>query len=326
MSRYLLTGCAGFIGARVAELLLDRGDEVVGVDDLNDAYDVRLKDWRLARLVSRAGFTFRRGDIRDRGFVDSLSEGSGAAFGAVVNLAARAGIRPSVTNPYVYYETNVLGTLNLLELCRAREISRFVLASSSSVYGDAKEMPFREDAPLGRPLSPYAASKRAAEDICATYHGLHGIATTALRFFTVYGPAGRPDMSPFRFTQWISEGRPLVLYGDGSQRRDFTYVDDIADATVRSLDLGGFHILNVGSDHPVPLIEAIRKLEALIGKTARIDQRPANPADAPATWADVGQAAETLHWQPKTGIDEGLGSLVRWYAENRSWAQAVMTS
>lgn len=325
MNRYLLTGCAGFIGARVAEMLLDRGDEVVGADDLNDAYDVRLKDWRLARLLPRPGFTFRRGDIRDRAFVGTLAEPGQAPFAAILNLAARAGIRPSVANPHVYYETNVLGTLNLLELCRSRSIPRFVLASSSSVYGDTSAIPFREDAPLGRPLSPYAASKRAAEDLCATYHGLHGISTTALRYFTVYGPAGRPDMSPFRFTQWISEGRPLILFGDGSQRRDFTFVDDIAEATLRATELDGKHVLNIGSDHPVRIGEAIKKLESLIGRPARVEHRPVNHADAPATWADITRAAETLAWRPKVSFDDGFSHLVAWYRDNRAWASAVET-
>ena len=239
MPTVLVTGCAGFIGARVTELLLNQGHTVVGVDNLNDAYDVRLKHWRLARLEGRPGFTFHRLDITDRMALHTLFEALAVSglLSAVVNLAARAGVRQSVENPWVYYETNVTGTLNLLELCREYGGKKFVLASTSSLYGANNPRPFCEDADTDEPLSPYAASKKAAETLCYTYYYLYGLDVTVLRYFTVYGPAGRPDMSLFRFVQWISEGRPVIVYGDGTQERDFTYVDDIARGTLAALKL-----------------------------------------------------------------------------------------
>ena len=237
----LVTGCAGFIGARVCELLLDAGHRVTGIDSLNDAYDVRLKHWRLARLQNQAGFQFHQLDIAER---TGLEHGAleTTSFDAVINLAARAGVRYSVENPWVYYEANTIGTLNLLEFCRARGIGKFVLASSSSLYGDDSPLPFREDTNTDHPLSPYAASKKAAEMLCYTYHALYGLDVTVFRYFTVYGPAGRPDMMPFRLTQWISEGRPVTVYGDGTQSRDFTYVDDIAAGPSPGCDRWGMKL------------------------------------------------------------------------------------
>ncbi|MGH7130246.1 MAG: NAD-dependent epimerase/dehydratase family protein, partial [Planctomycetaceae bacterium] len=243
MANYLVTGVAGFIASRVAETLLHNGDTVLGVDNLNDAYDVRLKDWRLERLNGREGFSFRRGDIADRTFVSGLFDGAGAVDG-VVNLAARAGVRQSVADPWVYFETNVTGTLNLLDACERTGVKKFVLASTSSLYGADNPRPYVESANTDRPLSPYAASKKGAEALCYTYHYLSGIDVTVLRYFTVYGPAGRPDMSLFRFVQWISEGRPVTVFGDGLQERDFTYVDDIARGTVAALRPVGFEIIN----------------------------------------------------------------------------------
>ena len=230
--RLLVTGCAGFIGSKTCELLLDQGHEVVGVDALNDAYDVRLKRWRMERLEERHTFACHRLDIADLEAIMPLFEGE--AFEGVVNLAARAGVLPSVTDPWVYVATNTVGTLNLLELCRRHGVQKFLLASTSSLYGEG-ERPFREDAMTSHPISPYAASKKAAEVLCYTYHKLHGLDITIPRYFTVYGPAGRPDMSIFRFIRWIAEGEPLHLTGDGSQERDFTYVEDIARGTVAAL-------------------------------------------------------------------------------------------
>jgi nucleoside-diphosphate-sugar epimerase len=245
----LLTGAAGFIASKVAELLLDEGHAVTGVDNLNDAYDVRLKEWRLARLQDRPGFRFQRLDVTDRQALRPCFQET--AFDAVVNLAARAGVRPSVQNPWIYFEANMTGTLNLLEMCREFAVHKFVLASTSSLYGGSNALPFREDADTDRPLSPYAASKKAAEALCYTYHALHSLDVTVFRYFTVYGPAGRPDMSPFRFVQWIYEGRPVTVYGDGRQSRDFTYVDDIARGTVAGVRPLGYEVINLGSDQPV---------------------------------------------------------------------------
>ena len=303
----LVTGAAGFIGWKVCELLLEDGHRVTGVDNLNDAYDVRLKQWRLAQLLPRAGFEFHKVDICDlQGLRPLFKDG----FDAVINLAARAGVRYSVENPWVYCETNVGGTLNLLELCRERRIPKFVLASTSSLYGKNNPVPFREDANTDGPLSPYAASKKAAEALCYSYHHLHGLDVTVLRYFTVYGPAGRPDMALFRFVKWLSEDQPVVIYGDGGQSRDFTYVEDIARGTVAGLKRLGYEVINLGSDRPVVLREALRMIEERMGKKAEIRWEAAHAADMRATWAEIGKARELLGWEPRTELGEGLTALV----------------
>ena len=326
MGYYLVTGAAGFIASKVAELLLAEGHTVVGVDNLNVAYDVRLKEWRLSRLEGRADFEFQRLDVRDAGALRALWSRPGArAFDGVVNLAARAGVRYSVENPSVYFQTNLMGTLNLLEMCREHRVGKFVLASTSSLYGAENPLPFREDAGTSRPLSPYAASKKAAEVLCHSYHYLHGLDVTIVRYFTVYGPAGRPDMSLFRFVQWITEGRPLRVFGDGKQSRDFTYVDDIARGTVAALQPLGYEVLNLGSDEPVVLMDAIRLVEGLVGRRAQLEFKPRHPADMPATWADIGRAEEALGWRPAVSFEAGLQELVTWYVENRGWAKNIAT-
>lgn len=329
MATYLVTGVAGFIAAKVAEFLLADDHAVVGVDNLNDAYDVRLKHWRLAQLEGRPGFAFHHLDIGDRHGLAELFRLYGAdrkvPFDAVINLAARAGVRQSVENPWVYFETNMTGTLNLLELCREFGVKKFVLASTSSLYGKDNPMPYQEDADTNHPLSPYAASKKAAEALCYTYHYLYGIDVTVFRYFTVYGPAGRPDMSLFRFVQWISEGRPVMVYGDGQQSRDFTYVDDIARGTIAGLNPLGYKVINLGSDQPVVLMEAIRLMEELVGKKAQIEFRPRHLADVPATWADISKAERLLGWRPQARFEFGVLQLVNWYRENRAWASEIAT-
>lgn len=325
MATYLLTGCAGFIGSRVAAQLLAAGHTVVGVDNLNAAYDVRLKEWRLAQLQTQPGFVFHRLDVTDRADLRALFEQTAAPFAAVINLAARAGVRYSVINPWVYLETNVTGTLNLLELCREFGCPKFVLASSSSLYGKNNPMPYREEQTTDHPLSPYAASKKAAEVLCYTYHALYGLDVTVFRYFTVYGPAGRPDMSPFRFVQWISEGRPVTVYGDGSQRRDFTYVDDIARGTLAGLRPVGYEVINLGSDAPIVLLDFIRLVERLVGRPAQLVFKPAHAADVPATWADIGKAERLLGWRPEVRFEEGIARLVAWYQAEREWAAQINT-
>jgi len=324
VARYLLTGTAGFIGAQVAAALLARGDQVVGVDNLNDAYDPRLKDWRLQRLTTHTSFDFQRLDISD---AEALAPLAGLGpFEAVINLAARAGVRASVRLPELYARTNMLGALHLLELCRAQAIPKFVQASTSSLYGAHNARPFREDADISRPLSPYAATKGAAELLCHSFHALHGLDVTILRYFTVFGPAGRPEMSIFRFIQWVEEGRPVVLYGDGQQERDFTYVDDIVRGTLAALRPLGFEVINLGSDRPIALSTLLRTIEQLTGKRALIDTRPEAPGDVRATWADISKAGTLLGWEPRVDLEAGLRACLDWYRAERGWASSIATS
>jgi len=323
----LVTGCAGFIGWKVCAQLLASGCMVVGVDNLNDAYDARLKEWRLAQLQPAPGFHFHRADITDRAALKRLSDAFAIQrIDAVINLAARAGVRYSVVNPWAYVDTNVTGTLNLLEMCRETGVRKIVLASSSSLYGRENPLPYTEDQPTDRPISPYAASKKAAEALCYTYHHLHGLDVTVFRYFTVYGPAGRPDMMPFRLVQWISEGRPVVVYGDGSQSRDFTFVEDIARGTIAGLARVGFEVVNLGSDRPVSLLDAIRLVESLTGRAAQVGHRPPQASDVPATWADIGKAQRLLGWRPSVSFEDGMARLVDWYRQQRAWAKDVSTA
>jgi nucleoside-diphosphate-sugar epimerase len=325
MARYLVTGVAGFIASKVASMLVGQGHEVVGFDDLNDAYDVRVKRWRLDQLLTLDGFHFEELDIRDRrGLEETWAKLP--SFDAVINLAARAGVRQSVSNPWVYFEVNATGTLNLLELCRVHGVTNFILASTSSLYGGLNPVPYSEETETDHPLSPYAASKKAAETLCFTYHYLYGLDVTVFRYFTVYGPAGRPDMSMFRFIQWIAEQRSVVVYGDGTQSRDFTYVDDIARGTIAALGRKGYSVVNLGSDHPLVLMDVLRMIEQLLGISARIEHRPAHRADVQATWADIRRARATLGWSPAVSPQKGIENTVEWYLENRHWAKDIQTT
>jgi UDP-glucuronate 4-epimerase len=328
--KILVTGAAGFIGSRVAALLHEQGCDVTGLDSFNDAYDIRLKDWRWAQLEKKPGLKLHRLDLTDLEPLAVLFEKAAPSsgtppFDAIVNLAARAGVRPSVENPSVYVAANVTGSLNLFEMARQFGVRKVVLASTSSLYGRQHPTPYREDMNTDRQLSPYAATKKAAEAMAYTYHFLHGLDISVLRYFTVYGPAGRPDMTPLRFTQRIREGRPITVFGDGSQSRDFTYVDDIARGTISALRPVGYEIFNLGSDQPLQLSDLIVLIEKLTGQKAVVDYRPWHPADMMATWADISKARAELGWAPQTSFEAGMQKLVSWYEENRSWASRIDT-
>jgi UDP-glucuronate 4-epimerase len=320
MAHYLVTGAAGFIGSSVSEMLIEQGHAVTGVDNLNDAYVVRMKEYRLRKLQALPGFTFQKLDISEQGSMEKLP-----AFEAVINLAARAGVRASVENPWAYYETNVIGTLNLLELCRRNGIRKFILASTSSIYGAMAPIPTPETADSDYPLQPYAASKKAAEVLCHAYHSLYDIDVSVVRYFTVYGPAGRPDMSMFRFTKWISEGEPLHLYGDGEQSRGFTYLDDIARGTIAALKPLGYEIINLGGHEVVTMNALIALLEKCIGRKAIIERHPPNQADMLTSHADVTKARILLGWQPQVELEDGLSRLVEWYKAERNWVKGIAT-
>jgi len=351
MKTYLITGVAGFIAARTAETLLEQGHTVVGVDNLNDYYDLRLKTYRLQNVARVAGadaetvsaldparaevgryagpetfkagrFTFRRLDIEDKAGVAALFREQN--FDAVLNLAARAGVRYSMIDPDVYMTTNAMGTLNLMDAMRETGCNKLVLASTSSLYA-GQPMPFREDLPVNTPISPYAASKKAAEMLAYSYHHLYGIDTTVVRYFTVYGPAGRPDMCIFRFMKWIDEGAPLELFGDGSQSRDFTYVDDIARGTIAALQPVGYEVVNLGGgNRPVDLNEVIAFIEDALGKKANIVNKPFHKADIKQTSAAIDKAERLLGWRPEVTPEEGFQRSMDWYIANRDWLKDVV--
>ena len=323
----IVSGCAGFIGAKVCEFLLERGDFVFGLDNMSDAYDVRLKHHRLEPLSELERFRFFRCDISDNpGLLSVCEEVKGLCEGGridcVINLAARAGVRQSIENPWIYYSANVTGTLNLLEFCRSGEIGKFVLASTSSVYGE-NDIPFSEDMKTDYQLSPYASSKKSAEGLCSVYNSLYGIDISVLRYFTVYGPAGRPDMSVFRFIKWINEEKEIVILGDGEQKRDFTYVDDIAAGTVSAIKNLGFEIINLGSATSISLNEIIDVIERRTGKKAKVTCGPPHPSDIRVTLASIDKAKKILDWEPCFDIETGIENSLRWYNANRALAGSI---
>lgn len=321
MKSVLVTGAAGFIANRVIHQLLDSGVEVVGVDNLNDAYDKRIKDHRVAGLADRENYHFYEADIEN--LYDLKEIFKKHRFDVVFNLAARAGVRYSIENPHVYLSSNAQGALNILELMRSHEIPKLVLASTSSLYA-GHAMPFREDLPVEHPLSPYAASKKAAEVMCSTYHHLYQTDVTILRYFTVYGPAGRPDMAPFRFIKWIQEGTPITVFGDGSQTRDFTYVDDIASGTLLAAKPMGYEVINLGGGKkPIALLDFIRMIEDRLGKKAELVFQEMSASEMIDTAADIRKAKEVLNWEPEFDLEKGLDRTVEWYLQNLDWASQV---
>lgn len=323
MSSYLVTGCAGFIANEVAAQLLDAGYHVVGIDNVNDYYDVRLKEHRLERLAKYPSDQFEmvRGDIESLGTLGPLFDKH--SFDGVLNLAARAGVRYSMQNPHVYMTTNAMGSLNLLDQMQKHGVKKYVLASTSSLYA-GQPMPFVETLPVNTPISPYAASKKAAEAMAFSYHHLYDIDVTVCRYFTVYGPAGRPDMCIFRFIKWIDEGTPIELFGDGEQSRDFTYVSDIASGTIAALKPVGYEIVNLGGGGtPVSLNKIITGLEKRLGKKAELNYQAFHKADIKITSADITKAKELLGWVPRIDLEEGLDASVQWYQKNQPWSGSL---
>jgi nucleoside-diphosphate-sugar epimerase len=322
MANYLVTGAAGFIGARTAEILIQDGHTVVGIDIMNDAYDVRMKEFRLKGLQAMDGFTFHKLDISERATIDHFK---GQKFDGVINLAARAGVRFSVGDPWTFVQSNVVGTLNILELCKETGTKKFILASTSSIYGEEPPYPTPETASSSEPLQPYAASKKGAEAMCHAYHHLYGIDVSVLRYFTVYGPAGRPDLAHLRFVQWISEGNPVRVNGDGEYSRGFTYIDDIARGTILALKPVGYEVFNLGGHEVISVNNLIKLMEEIIGRKADVHYGPPNPADMRTNWANVSKAGEMLGWEPQYDMRAGVEKLVEWYNAEREWAKDILT-
>jgi UDP-glucuronate 4-epimerase len=330
MAKYLVTGAAGFIGSHVSHVLLARGDTVVGLDNVNAYYDPTLKEARLARLAPIAGFRLVRGDVADRPLVEKLF--ADERFDVVIHLAAQAGVRYSLTNPHAYVEANLVGFVNVLEGCRHHGVKHLTYASSSSVYGANTTMPFSVHHNVDHPLSLYAATKKANELMAHTYSHLYALPTTGLRFFTVYGPWGRPDMALFLFTKAILEGRPIDVFNEGRMQRDFTYVDDIVEGVVRVADhvpagdaswsgakpdpaasRAPYRVYNIGNQNPVQLMHLIGTLEKSLGKTAEKRMLPMQPGDVPATFADVADLERDVGFKPATPIELGVQRFVDWY-------------
>jgi len=314
----LLTGGAGFIGSHFAESLLERGDTVISIDNLNPFYDPAIKERNLQEVQSQGGnrFVDLRGDIRDKNFVMHVFETYHPD--RVVHLAAMAGVRPSIADPLTYQEVNLRGTMNLLEAMKAQHVTQMIFASSSSVYGNNPKVPFSEDDNVDHPISPYAATKKAGELLCYTYHHLYDFTIIALRFFTVYGPRQRPEMAIHKFTRLIDEGAPIPMFGDGSSKRDYTYISDIIDGMLRTMDIeAGYHIYNLGESQTTSLIDLIHLIETALGKKAVIETLPPQPGDVDITYADVTRARQELGYNPHTSMEEGIERFVTWYKNFR---------
>jgi len=332
MAKILVTGAAGFIGYHTTERLLARGDEVVGLDNVNDYYDPTLKDTRLARLATKPGFRFVRMELGDRAGVESLFKSE--RFDRVIHLAAQAGVRYSITNPHAYIDSNIVGFIHILEGCRHHGVQHLTYASSSSVYGANTAMPFSVHQNVDHPVSLYAATKKANELMAHTYSHLYQLPTTGLRFFTVYGPWGRPDMAMFLFTKAILEGKPIDVFNHGRMRRDFTYIDDIVEGVIRTSDhtaapnaawnsdapdpatsKAPYRIYNIGNNNPVELMHLIGTIEQELGRVAEKNMLDIQPGDVPATYADVEALVQDVGFQPKTSIEFGVKQFVAWYRD-----------
>jgi UDP-glucuronate 4-epimerase len=312
--KFFLTGGAGFIGSHVAKLLLERGDEVVCIDNFNDYYDVQIKEDRVKKLAEFPGFKLYRDDIRDYDAMKKIFEEN--AIDKVCHLAARAGVRYAILHPLLYEEVNIKGTTILLDLAKDFKVKNFVFASSSSVYGGNTKIPFAEDDPVDRPISPYAATKKACELMAYSYHHLHDLKVSGLRFFTVYGPWGRPDMALFKFTKAIVEGGTIDVYNYGKMKRDFTYIDDISQGVLGALDnIHDYEIFNLGNSNTVELEYFIKLIEKELGSKANRNDMPLQPGDVPMTYADISKAKKMIGFNPQTNIEDGIKNFVDWYKE-----------
>lgn len=320
MNTVLVTGAAGFIASQVCQNLLSQNIQVVGIDNLNDYYDQRLKDHRLDLLKKDKNFLFYKIDIEDKNAIESLFKKY--HFDVVYNLAARAGVRGSVENPYIYMSTNTIGSMHLMDQIKDGK-TKYIMASTSSLYA-GQATPFTEELAVNTPISPYAASKKSAEVMAYSYHHLYGIDVSIVRYFTVYGPAGRPDMSIFRFIQWIDKNEPLQIFGDGGQSRDFTYVSDIANGTVKSRKNLGYEVINLGGGKkPISINKVISQIESAFGKKAIIDNKAFHKADVLETWADISKAKKILDWEPKVSFEEGIERTIQWYRDNIELARSI---
>jgi UDP-glucuronate 4-epimerase len=314
---FLVTGGAGFIGSSVVDRLLMRGDRVVCLDNFDSFYDPVVKRMNIAGALENPGFKLIEGDIRDMGLLRKVF--AEEKFDMVFHPAARAGVRPSIADPMLYEDVNIKGTMNLLEMAKQHGIKGFIFASSSSVYGKNEKVPFSEDDNVDNPISPYAATKKACELICFTYHYLYKLNITCLRFFTVYGPRQRPEMAIHKFTRLIDQGKPVPMFGDGSTKRDYTYIDDIVDGVMKAIDFNApYGIFNLGESQTTELRELIGLIEKNLGKKAVIEQLPDQPGDVPITYADITKSRRVLGYDPKTKAEEGVRKFVEWYKENRA--------
>ena len=312
--RILVTGGAGFIGSHLIEALLQRGYAIDCLDNFNEYYDPSIKRQNIQSVKTHSRFDLIEGDILDRQLLDQLF--SSRHYSHIIHLAARAGVRPSIKEPLLYEQVNVRGTLELLEACRRHDIHRFIFASSSSVYGANVKVPFSEQDPVDCPISPYAATKKAGESICYTYHHLYDIAVVCLRFFTVYGPRQRPDMAITKFARRISKGLAIPVFGSGGSERDYTYITDIIQGVLASVDrCNGFEIFNLGESRVVRLDRLINLLETSLGAKAVIEHLPEQPGDVPVTFADISKARKLLNYDPQTSIEEGIDSFAKWFVK-----------
>jgi UDP-glucuronate 4-epimerase len=308
--KVLVTGAAGFIGSHLCERLLSQGCKVTGIDNFDDFYDPQIKRRNIQNCTQNDSFQLIQADIRDTAAMETAI---GSSVDIIIHLAAKAGVRPSIAQPILYADVNVNGTTVLLEVARKHKVTKFIFGSSSSVYGNNKKVPFSEDDNIDFPISPYAATKKAGELICHTYHHLYSIDITCLRLFTVYGPRQRPDLAIHKFAALIENDKPIPIYGDGSMMRDFTYIDDVIDGIVAAMDrCKGYNIYNLGCSHPITVNDLVTEIEKALGKTAKREYVPAQPGDVQRTYADITKAAKELNYNPRMDIETGLANFTSW--------------